>query len=899
MQQEFSSFELSADVIVHVSSSIIYSSHFSVSGQGKLILHSGFLHYDGTISLNEEITLLIPTNSQVLIHGDSFVTISSGLSKILNYGNINFENVMIVVLEPSVLNFGTINICNSSINFDGYGFTNYGHLISCLDDLSSITLSNGSITLLEIYSKFTGSFIVNGSDLFIKCDLFSSSILLLSGQVHVLSSTKVYGDLIVDTDCPLLPLHDVDRSALNDDFWSNYCTCGLFIHSDVGISNITILSGIVTINSSSLISELNLRSSTSILFIPSLSTPAIMPGPFFNKGIVVGSGTLYLDNGVFYNNSGECFNNLNNCKFSCADLKTCSECVFYPACGWSLDLNKCDSADNNQRPRFFKYSDWLVNDCTTCQLFESTTKSGIQFSTARTDFDSITFSFNLPYVRKGQFWLIDFDLIDDVTKLSSCSNRVMPDFTNDLFSLDYDSVSSTAPHAEQLHALNNFQYFAYWNSNIWTIQPSSCSQVSYTVTLSFAEFSYCQNVQSANSTVSREFDVVLQTNIFFTHGFLTSQLFSFTDFSNFHYNYNFVSSIHVFNFGLLNCKDQCTSNVYHSNAVFSSHGVVITFPENLNFNLLEILEGPTDCNFSTSSHEIFLPIDHSLVDLFGFFNFSTANPSEFLSFTISASALPSPIDFESTKSLSISDSQFENIDVLNFSDYFDLHHFGPYSDNQEVFALLTVSDDGEEFSNVQLCEFNASCTSLSFSKLSESHSKTTNQNCFIFSFRLPKVMLTNTYFISVELENSLLESPIVIRSDHVDDVDDIVRRTFVFITIAIIILILLLVIGNKLFPHWSRTLVSFGSRFSSKSIVREFQLNKSNQIPSTRDINDTETSFKVNMGTPVPLPSFTPNSVMPTLTNPLPPLPSLPNLPPLKPKFNSNIVSNQKQLRHG
>ncbi|KAL0231429.1 hypothetical protein GEMRC1_010833 [Eukaryota sp. GEM-RC1] len=714
LQQEFSSVELAADVIVHVSSSIIFSSDFSVSGQGKLILHSGFLHYDGTISLNEEITLLISTNSQVLIHGDNFVTISMGSSKIINYGNIYFENVMIVVLEPFVLNFGTINICNSSINFDGHGFTNYGHLISCLDDLSSITLSNGYVTLFEIYSKFTGSFIVNGSDLVIKCDLFSSSILLLSGQVHVLSSTKVYSDLIVDTDCPSLPLHDVDQSALNDYFWSNYCTCGLFIHSDVEISNITIFSGIVTINSSSLISELSLRSSTSILFIPSLSTPAIMPGPFFNKGIVVGSGTLYLDNGVFYNNSGECFNNLNNCKFSCADLKTCSECVFYPACGWSLDLNKCDSADNNQRPRFFKYSDWLVNDCASCQLFESTTKSDIQFSTERTNFNLITFSFNLPYVRGGQFWLIDFDLIDDVTKLSSCSNRVMPDFTNDLFSLDYDSVSSTAPHAEQLHALNNFQYFAYWNSNIWTIQASSCSQVSYTVTLSFAEFSYCQNVKSANSTVSREFDAILQTNIFFTHGFLTSQLFSFTNFSNFHNHYNFVSSLHVLNFALLTCNSRCTSKVYHSNAVFSSDGVVITFPEHLNINLLEILEGPTDCNFSTSSHEIVLPFDHSLIDLLGFFNFSTSNPSEFLSFTISASVLPSPINFESTKSLSISDSQFESIDVLNFSDYFDLHHFGPYSDNQEVFALLTTSDDVEEFSNFQLCDFNASCTSLSF-----------------------------------------------------------------------------------------------------------------------------------------------------------------------------------------
>ncbi|KAL0231316.1 hypothetical protein GEMRC1_010720 [Eukaryota sp. GEM-RC1] len=713
LRQEFSYLQLAADVIVHVSSPIVFSSDFSVSGQGKLILHSGLFHYDGTISLNEEITLLIPTNSQVLIHGDCFVAISMGSSKILNYGNIYFENVMVVVLEPFVLNFGTINLCNASINFNGHGFTNYGHLISCLNDLSSITLSNGSVTLLEIYSKFTGSFTVNGSDLF-KCDLVSSNILLLSGQVHVLSSTKVYSDLIVDTGCPSLTLDDVDQSALNDDFWSNYCTCVLFIYSDVQISNITILSGIVTINSSSLISELYLLSSMSILFIPSLSTPAIMPGPFFNKGIVVGSGTLYLDNGVFYNNSGECFNNLNNCKFSCADLKTCSECVFYPACGWSLDLNKCDSADNNQRPRFFKYSDWLVNDCTPCQLFESTTKSDIQFSTERTDFDSITFSFNLPYVRRGQFWLIDFDLIDDVTKLSSCSNRVMPDFTKDLFSLDYDSVSSTAPHAEQLHALSNFKYFAYCNSNIWTIQASSCNQVSSTVTLSFAEFSYCQNVQSANSTVSREFDVVLQTNIFFTRGFLTSQLFSFTDFSNCHYNYNFVSSIQILNFALLNCKAQCTSTVYHSNDVFSSNGVVITFSQHLNTNLLEILEGPTYCNFSTSSKEIVLPIDHSLVDSFGFFNFSTSNPSEFMSFTISASVLPSPINFQSTQSLSISDSQFENINVLNFSDYFDLHHFGPYSDNQEVFVLLTTSDDVEECSNFQLCELNASCTSLFF-----------------------------------------------------------------------------------------------------------------------------------------------------------------------------------------
>ncbi|KAL0240165.1 hypothetical protein GEMRC1_010271 [Eukaryota sp. GEM-RC1] len=474
---------------------------------------------------------------------------------------------MAVVFEPFVLNFGTLNLCNSSINFDGHGFTNYGHLISCLVDHSEITLSSGSVTLFEIYSKFTGSFIVNGSDLLIKCDLFPASVLLLSGQVHVLTSTKVYGNLIVDTDCPSPPLDEISQPILDDDFWSNYCTCGLLIHSDVEVSNITILSGIVTINSSSLISELHLHSSNSILFIPSLSTPAIMPGPFFNKGIVVGSGTLYLDNGVFYNNSGNCFNNLNNCNFSCADLKTCSECVFYPACGWSLDLNKCDSADQNQRPRFFKYSDWIVNDCTSCQLIESTTKSDIQFSTKRTNFDLISLSFTLPYVRGGQFWLIDFDLIDDITKLSSCSNRIMPDFTNDLFSLDYDSVSSTAPHAEQLHALNNFYYFAYWNSNIWTVEASSCSQVSYVVTLSFVEFNYCQNSKFVNSTTLRGFDLVDQTNIFFNNGFLTSQLFAFTNFTNFHHHYNFVSSLNVLNFELLDCKAQCSSIVYQSNAL--------------------------------------------------------------------------------------------------------------------------------------------------------------------------------------------------------------------------------------------------------------------------------------------------------------------------------------------
>ncbi|KAL0236336.1 hypothetical protein GEMRC1_002918 [Eukaryota sp. GEM-RC1] len=196
-------------------------------------------------------------------------------------------------------NYGQIHVCNSSIIFDGFGFSNFGKFNSCLDDHSVVSFSKGNVTIFENSDKFYGSFHVSGATVDIDCLLFSTDLLLVSGQVFVSSSMKLLGDVIVHTDCPSITSEEINEFLQIDEYWSSYCQCGFDIQSSVQISNITIISGIITINSSSLISKLSLQSPASFLFIPSNSKPSIMPGPFLNKGNVVGNGTLVLDNGVF------------------------------------------------------------------------------------------------------------------------------------------------------------------------------------------------------------------------------------------------------------------------------------------------------------------------------------------------------------------------------------------------------------------------------------------------------------------------------------------------------------------------------------------------------------------------------------------------------------------------
>ncbi|KAL0235991.1 hypothetical protein GEMRC1_002573 [Eukaryota sp. GEM-RC1] len=522
----------------------------------------------------------------------------------------------------------------------------------------------------------------------------------------------------------------------------------------------------------------------------------------------------------------------------------------------------CDSADQNQNSRFFKYSDWFVNECNSCQLFESINEQSLHFSTNRPAFDEIEFSFILPYVRNGQFWLLDFNLIESVSNLSTCSNRVLPEFTDDLFSRDYDSISITAPNAEQSLALENYEYFAYFNSNIYSIEAYSCSQISYSVSLTYSNLMKCQNLEyhQKKSDFQPSYVAIRQTSIFYNKGILTSQIFSHSNFSNFFHHYSFVSNLIVLNFELLSCTPDCVSTQHYSHAVFSAQGIQISFPKIENLKLVEIHENSVNVNFSSASNQIvlFVDIDAHVEDLFGFYNFSTSKPTHSLSFTIEPSVLPSPLDFDSRNSLSISKLAF-NLDIVScFEEYFNFHDFGPYSDNRKLFALVTSFDEIVELSDFKICDFNSSCVSIISTQLSKSTSVTTHQNYTVFSLKLPRVQTTGTYLVTIELSITVFKSPIFIQKSP----DYLLLSMIILTGILIILIITVSLLKRKQIMR----------KFSKLSIPKKpLPIRSKDLLPEPEPLELPK--FKSDISSfvspkPTSLPSFTPQSDLSSLKSP-------------------------------
>ncbi|KAL0230912.1 hypothetical protein GEMRC1_010317 [Eukaryota sp. GEM-RC1] len=763
---KLSDFIISTYVVFQVKSGLLIDSDLSILGGGTIILQSKVNFASGNLSISEQSSLVLGSRSILELNNPNCFIIADSYSQILNYGQVlvTFPNST-VHIAPYLLNFGTIFLCNSSLIFTDFGFNNHGELISC-SGLSHLNFQNGNVFIHELSSSFHGFFTVSGADVQLNISAMTSDVFITSGKVTAVSPIIFDCFVSIDVSCPFIDFDDVSLSTINNDlYWFEYCDYGLSVTQTSTFSNVHVINGIITFDSDVFLSTLTLNASNSLLFLPSFRSTVLMPGPFINKGNVVGNGTLILDNARFKDNSKICYNGDVDCLPSCSDLFTCNDCVSYNDCGWSLDFNKCDSANQDRSPRFLKYLDWYVDDCHLCTF----TNNGFNFSSIRTDFDSFNYELTIPYIRNGNFWIIDFQFVDDLHQLSSCSNREMPQFRDVISSNDHDVLAITAPNAKQLLALNNPHHLAYFNNNIWQVSPTSCDAVKYTIQLSLTSLMTCNNGIQSNSTTSSLFlKKVPRTNLFFHTGSVVLNLFSLPthiiSFENQFY-YSFVSRITLSNFHHLVCETQnnCDSEIFKVSVVFLEDGFRLKLPKPLwKVDFSGPLVSPTSFDHQVDERHIdFLSSVNNPMLFVGLYTVQDSTFHDSLSFNITIDDIPSPINHQSQESILItkaSDSMsFTNLEQITQNDLILSHNFGPFVHRQDISVSIFGSFD-DVILALSFCDVSLTrCEPLEYESLSVSET-----GVIQLITQVPSVEMADSYVILVKLPSSVLTAPVYV-----------------------------------------------------------------------------------------------------------------------------------------
>ncbi|KAL0223763.1 hypothetical protein P9112_003153 [Eukaryota sp. TZLM1-RC] len=697
------------------------SDDLSLFGNGSFILLSGveMSWFGGNIELNGSYLTLSSGSILSTLCFNQCSFIGSTLSHIINDGIIDFSSSHELFIEPLLTNNHILVLCSTRVVFSKYGLINHGQVLSCDDpDLSVLELSEGIAHFNYPLSYFVGSVLFSGANATISY-VISTNIEVTGGHVVLASNVSHVKPFSLNISCTG---HHGNYS--DDVFWFEYCdNQAVVMSSNSSISSITVHSGVVRTQLNVSVNSLYFKSNQSILHIPLHSTVALKPGPFDNElmGPIVGQGILVMDSGVCVAEDCNCFHD-DDCALTCAEITSCERCVSHSNCGWTIDIDFCDSAVLGGFPRFVDYENWLYGTCELCRLVDTLSPLNYQFELITNDFDSLFFDIFVPYSRDGTTFYIDFHPFtwNSLNNVSQCSNKVS--FEN----YQRSHFSRSAPHSNISTALNSEYYPAYGDSNIWHQEAAGCHLVRYSTSFSHSDLLSCDNIGIKFSF--RNDTPFIQ---FFGDTYVHLVNASARDVILFEKSFHFVlnSLIVINNVTFSECVDNhcikrrlpSSMNVVDVRVI--THGEHFSVVFNSLFDLVEVQYSPiaTDLiKISERSYQMMFSIPQTQLPLcFGFYNFSIENVSgQFISMNLTSLPLPRNHFINDKFSAITSPETTMSSNSMEFDKMYTEHNEGPYNSGSQAYIHFIGHTDSSILSSVEDSIFSSVrvCSILNFDR---------------------------------------------------------------------------------------------------------------------------------------------------------------------------------------